>query len=76
MMLQSKRVIAYRCHDGNIAEEPDALVCPMTNCGFLHVDHLLKIELQFADMVHHTQNHVDIAVSSTCEGSRDRIESR
>ena len=40
------------CHDRLIVEEPDTLVTPMASCGFLHVDHLLQIELKFADVVY------------------------
>ena len=65
--LQTRRVIIYRCHDGIVAKEPDALVTPMASCGFLHVDHLLKIELELTNVVHDAQEDVDVAIPATCQ---------
>ena len=50
--LQNLRIILHRCHDSFVVEEPDTLVAPMASCGFLHIDHLLEIELELADVMH------------------------
>ena len=39
----------------------------MASCGFLHIDHLLKIELELTHSVDHAQKNVDVAVSSACQ---------
>ena len=66
---QTKRVIAYRCHDSLVAEEPDKLVTPMASCGFFHIDNPVKIELEFADVVH-------LGMSRSCSGlSKDSLKS-
>ena len=50
--LQTKRVTLDRGHDCIVVKEPYALVTPMACCRFLHVDHLLKIELELANVMH------------------------
>ena len=46
-------------------QEPDTLITPMACCGFLHVDHLLEIELELANVMYHAEQHVDIAIPAT-----------
>ena len=36
-----------------VEKEPDTLVTPMTSCGFFHIDHLLQIELELANVMNH-----------------------
>ena len=50
------------------SQEPDTLVTPMASCGFFHIDHLLKIELELAYVMHNAQKDVDVAVSPTYQG--------
>ena len=37
----------------------------MASCRFLHIDHLLKIELELANVMNDAQKDIDVAIPAT-----------